>query len=276
MLTEQIKRQPLKYNGSKYRLAPWIISFFPEHLTYVEPFGGGASILFRKDRSGYEVYNDLCGDVVNFFSQLRDNPKELIRALNFTPYSRQEYELSGELDSCSDLERARRFYVGCWQGRGNNLNKTSFRKVTNQVVGGHNPQMLFSKIRHLYAAARRFKGVAIESKPAIDILRMYDSENTLFYIDPPYVPGTRDNEKLYNLEMNAEQHIELAEKMSEVSGMVLLSAYESELYRELFIDKGWSIHKKDQNTMAHKIKTDCIYINPAAQKRAKQMRLFEN
>lgn len=92
--TNEIKRPALRYYGGKWKLAPWIISHFPAHKNYVEPCGGAASVLLQKPRSPLETYNDLDGNVVNFFRVLRDRPDELIRKIRLTPWARAEYELS--------------------------------------------------------------------------------------------------------------------------------------------------------------------------------------
>lgn len=105
----------LQYFGSKHRNAPRIIAQFPQHELYCEVFGGGASVLLQKQPAPFEVYNDLSGDVVNFFKMLRSRPDELIRAIELTPYSRLEFEQSYEFVE-DKLERARHFYVRIWQG----------------------------------------------------------------------------------------------------------------------------------------------------------------
>lgn len=275
MTTEIIDRQVLKYNGSKKRIYQWVKNFEPDHITYASVYGGGASEMFVREKSKYEVYNDIDGNVVNLFTQLRDNPRQLIRAIKLTPYSRVEFEKSKELEDCtSPLERARLFYVRCWMGRGVNVKIPGFRKVVNQTVGGHHPARLFAQIRHLYKAAARFRGIVIEQLDAIDLIQQYDSVDTYFYLDPTYLPETRNNKNLYEYEMAADDHIELAKTLNNIKGMAIISGYESDLYRELFTDRGWSIRRKDQNTHTGEKKIECIWINPAAIKRQKQMELF--
>lgn len=87
-------RPLLRYHGGKWKLAPWIISHMAEHKTYVEPFGGGGSVLIRKPRAYAEVYNDLDGDVVNLFRVARDRGEELRQALALTPFARGEFDIS--------------------------------------------------------------------------------------------------------------------------------------------------------------------------------------
>ena len=97
-----IARPVMRYPGGKYKLAKWVISHFPAHETYVELFGGAASVLMRKPRSIGEVYNDLDGDVVNVFRVLRNQEQaaELARLLALTPYAKEEYRQAYE--PCED------------------------------------------------------------------------------------------------------------------------------------------------------------------------------
>ena len=82
----------LKYPGSKWRIADWVISFFPEHHSYLEPFFGSGATFFQKKPSNIETINDLDGGVVNFFEWMRRDPERLARAVYLTPYSRQVYD----------------------------------------------------------------------------------------------------------------------------------------------------------------------------------------
>ena len=102
-----VTRPALRYHGGKWKLAPWLQLFFPAHRVYVEPFGGGASVLLRKPRSYGEVYNDLDAEVVNVFRMLRDRGPELHNLLTLTPFARAEFKLAYET-SADPLEQARR------------------------------------------------------------------------------------------------------------------------------------------------------------------------
>jgi len=109
VINKRIKRPALRYYGGKWNLAPWIISHLPPHHSFIDLCGGGASVLLRKERSNLETYNDLDGNVVNFFRVLRDEPDALIQKIKLTPWAREEHELSRQ--SCEDkVESARRFF----------------------------------------------------------------------------------------------------------------------------------------------------------------------
>lgn len=110
-------KQVLKYPGAKSRIANWIVNNMPKHTVYLEPYAGSLAVLFNKPRCHIETVNDLHGEVVNFFRVLRDDPDELKRLIELTPYSRAEYDLAYQ-ESDVDVERARRFCVRCWQGFG--------------------------------------------------------------------------------------------------------------------------------------------------------------
>ena len=137
-----VTRPVLRYHGGKWILAPWIISHFPQHKIYVEPFGGGGSVLLRKERSVCEVYNDLDEDVVNLFRVLRDSAKALAlcHLLSLTPFGRLDFRAAYEL--CDDpIERARRMVVRSFQGFGsgscNRDYSAGFRAASKQTGRPH-------------------------------------------------------------------------------------------------------------------------------------------
>lgn len=240
-----IDRPALRYHGSKFKLSSWIISHFPEHECYVEPFGGGASVLLLKPRSWLEVYNDADGDVVNFFSVLRNQADELIRAIELTPYAKAEWELSYQ--ECDDpLEAARRFYVRSYQNIAGATAQWRSGWRRQKVIshdGGGSKKMTpapisFMNVSHLYQIAERLRGVQIESDFAGNVITRYDSPETLFYLDPPYPASTRGRwaKHAYRFEITDRQHLVLAEMVHSLQGMVILSGYQCELYDQAYSD----------------------------------------
>lgn len=275
-----IKRPVLRYFGGKWRIAPWIISHLPPHTCYVEPFGGGASILLRKRQSPIEVYNDADGEVVNFFRMLRERTDELVKAIALTPYSRAELDLTYE--PCDDpLERARRMFVRSWQGRGGARNqwRTGWRyqRTDNQrkrVVGDWN------ETDRLSAVACRLKSVLVEHGSWQEILRRYDTPDTLFYCDPPYLPdvrGERWAKSAYAHEMTEDDHRELAIALNGLKGMVVISGYPSPVYEELYA--GWTSYTRmtlrDGRSNGNAKATEVLWLSPAARARARQQPLEE-
>jgi DNA adenine methylase len=103
-------RPAFRYHGAKWRLAKWIIGYFPDHDCYVEPYGGSAAVLLQKGRSWLEVYNDKSRQVVNFFQVLREQTDDLVRAIELTPWAKAEWELA-QVDDPDPVEAARRFYI---------------------------------------------------------------------------------------------------------------------------------------------------------------------
>lgn len=233
----EIARPLLRYHGGKYLLAPWIIQNFPEHRVYVEPYGGAASVLLQKDRSYAEVYNDLCGEVVNLFRVVRESGRELVRALELTPFSRDDFNLSYE-PSADSLEQARRTVARSFMGFGSNAHnrKTGFRSNSNR--SGTTPARDWRNYpRALPAIIERLQGVVIENRDAVDVMLAHDSPRTLHYVDPPYVFDTRGKGEDYKYEMTDVQHRELGEVLNQLQGYVVVSGYPSPLYDEIF--EGW-------------------------------------
>jgi DNA adenine methylase len=240
----------LKYYGGKFRLGRWIISHFPVHEHYVEPFGGGGSVLMQKPPSRVETYNDADGDVCNFFRVLRDRPDDLINRIRLTPWSRDEYEaclrnFETSLDQSRaarlsfpdvDLENARRLYVRLWMSR--HAGTLSTASAWRRNKDRRSPA---SDIRpaSLYDAAKRLLPVQIENRDALQLMSEMDSPATLFYLDPPYVTGTRTNKKRYAYELDDAGHTAIARVARKVKGFVVLSGYACELYKALYEDHGW-------------------------------------
>jgi len=254
--------------GGKWNLGPWIISHFPEHVAYVEPFCGGAAVLFRKSPSDVEVINDLNGEILNFFDMLRDQPDALIRAIELTPYSRAEHKRAMTA-SDTPIERARRFYVRSQQSFSSG--EASRTPSWRFQIDGHSLVNRWNKTSHLYTAAMRLKNVQLECDTADAIITRFDSPDTLLYVDPPYVHSTRTSKDDYAFEMSDDEHRALAAQLNSVEGMVVLSGYDSDLYRELYA--GWKMDSIETDTVQKTKRVETIWINEAAQSKQGQRRL---
>jgi DNA adenine methylase len=275
-----IERPPLKYNGGKWRLAGWIQQYIPDHTTYVEPCFGGGGVFWNKKPSKFEVINDSDSLVIDFYEVLRDFPKELIRKIEFTPYSEQSLSKAFENlvnGTVSKIDRAYSFYVACWLSiRANDIRKSSinFRTKGNLTdVGGHNPARLFSKIRHLYKVAKRLKSCTILNQDIRTIIDLFDSPDTLFYIDLPYIGESRNTKRLYNNELTSEeQHIEILEKIRFAKGMFLVSHYFHPVYNNILSSYSRVVKDTLANSFSSRSngaakRTEVLYISPSAQER---------
>jgi DNA adenine methylase len=184
-----ITRPVLRYPGGKYRLAKWIVSHFPQHEFYVEPYCGAASVLMRKPRTQGEIINDLDGDVVNVFRVLRDpaSAKELGRLTQLTPFAYEEYKLAW--DPCDDpIERARRTIFRSFASIGSDgvsRRASGFRGLKNKETSCTAAQEWSRWPDAIPAFVNRLRNVLIEQRPALHLLKLYDRVETLFYVDPP-------------------------------------------------------------------------------------------
>lgn len=234
-------RPIMRYHGGKWRMAPWIISHFPSHRVYVEPFGGAASVLIRKPRSEGEVYNDLDDNIVNVMRVIRNAGlcTQLAEALALTPYSRSEFEAAKE-HSADPVEQARRTLVRAEMGFGSagaTKGTTGFRLDTKRNYG--TAMDVWARIPDsLVGFAQRLAGVLIENRDAMLVLSDHDTPDTLFYVDPPYVLDTRKmGSACYRHEMNDTEHASLLDALLDLDGMVVLSGYAHDLYDDLL--RGW-------------------------------------
>ena len=267
---------PMRYLGSKWRLADWIIGQFPPHKVYVEPFAGGASVFFRKHRSKLEILNDVDGELVNFFRVLRDNTDELLRQIRLTPWSREEYLLALQ-PSAEDnhIERARRLYVALHQSFGSTLIYNSGWR--HQLKTDMRSPLVDTWRREdgLLMAADRLKDAMIERRPAGEVIHAFDGADTLFYVDPPYPITSRADRgrNRYRYEMTDADHRELAKTLHNASGMIILSGYDCELYNDIFSD--WTRLEKSTTTNGNSSAVEVLWMSPAAT-RLNRLPLFAN
>lgn len=263
-----VERPAIRYYGGKWRIGNWIAEQFPPHKCYVEPFCGGASVLLQKTPAWVEVMNDLNSEVIAFFDCLRDSPAELIRAIYFTPYSREELMRAREPAPAGNLlEIARRFYIRQWQSFGSGVGKSSTGWRYQVGNGGEtraNAVGSWNRTEHLWAVAERLKMVQIEHDDAFKVIARFDGPETLFYVDPPYVHETRYHRspsKGYKYEMTDDDHRRLAALLKGVRGMVVLSGYPSGLYDELY--PGWRrLDREVQDITATGKQTECLWLSP--------------
>lgn len=250
----------MKYPGSKWSISDWIISFFPEHHSYLEPFFGSGAVLFHKTRSHIETVNDLDGNIVNLFEWIKKDPERLANEIYWTPYARQIYEKAFAAVPENSLEKAVNFCICLNMGHGF---RTNGKKVgwKNDVQGRERAYdakhwcILPDKIMH---AAERLRGVQIENKPAIDVIQRFNFQNVLIYADPPYVLSTRHG-KQYRCEMDNQAHSELLDVLLAHNGPVLLSGYDNQLYNERL--QGWHREEVTSRTQARKRVTEILWMN---------------
>jgi DNA adenine methylase len=218
---------PISYIGGKNRIARQLISLFPEHRTYVEPFAGGAQVFFHKKPSEVEVLNDLDGEIVNFFRICQWHHDELIRYLQFCVSSRSLYKqlLSIEPSHLTDVQRAGRFFYIQKNSYGGLVIKRNYHYGITQRPN-YRPERIPDVLR---ATNQRLLGVQIECLPYEEILERYDRPQTLFYLDPPYYAR-----KLYRFNFTDDDFLQLKDRLSNLKGRFLLSLNDVTAVRKIF------------------------------------------
>ncbi|HEX8456205.1 MAG TPA: DNA adenine methylase [Pyrinomonadaceae bacterium] len=254
--------------GGKYSHLDWLLPLLPHTTHYCEPFGGSAAVLINREPSPVETYNDIHGEVVNFFRVLRAQGDELIKAIGLTPFSREEFEaaISESPENLSELERARRFYILARQVRTGLAQKASSGrwahcKLTSRAGMAGAVSRWLGAVEDLPLIAQRLLRVQIEHAPAIEVIQRFDSEETLFYCDPPYPHGSRTDVNAYANEMTDDQHRELAKVLRSVKGKVALSSYHCDLMDELYSD--WRRIESSEKIIhsVKKARTEVLWVN---------------
>ena len=262
------KKIAFGWYGGKFSHLDWLIPLLPQTTHFCEPFGGSAAILLNREPSPVETYNDLDGEVVNFFKILRNNKEELIEKIGLTPFSKEEFELAISIpeDDIDDIERARRFYIRARQVRTGLAQRASSGrwahcKLTSRAGMSGAVSRWLGSVESLPEIAERLLRVQIENAPAYEIIKRYDSKETLFYCDPPYPHESRSDKNAYAYEMSNQEHEELAEILHNVKGKVAISGYHCNLMNELY--SGWrSIESPGKKCHSvKKMRTEVLWVN---------------
>lgn len=271
---------PLRWYGGKYYLAGKIAAIIARipHQTYVEVYGGAASVLLNKEPSPVDVWNDLDDRLVNFFCILRDqnNREKLFEALSLTLFARSEFAKCCQQESSDSVESARRFFVLCQQsvsssGARKHMTPGSWAKSVSVSRRGmsQNVSRWWGNIEGLPAVAEKFARVQIESMDAMDLLSQYDRPETLFYLDPPYVASCRSagSQQIYKHEMTNDQHIEMIDRLRSLKGAAILSGYDNDVYQGRM--DGWGrieIPSKARSSTAGSVpdRMEILWLNPKA------------
>ncbi len=250
----------MKYPGSKWKLAKWIIGFFPQHHSYLEPFFGSGAVLFNKPRSNIETINDMDGNVVNLFEWIKRDPERLAHEIYWTPYARQVYEDAFAAVPEDSFEKAVNFYIRLNMGNGF---RTTGDKVgwKNDIQGrerAYAAQDWVHLSEKIMQAAERLRGVQIENKAAVELIQRFNYPNVLIYADPPYVLSTRHG-KQYQCEMEDKEHNDLLNVLLQHKGAVILSGYENDLYNDCL--QGWYKAEVISYSQIHSQKKEVIWMN---------------
>lgn len=253
-------KRVLKYPGSKWNLAPKLLTLIPEHHTYLEPFFGSGALFFSKTPSAIETINDMDNNVVNLFSCIRNDPERLARMVMAVPYSRSQYEQSYKAECNDPYENALQFLVKCWQGYGFRTNGYMVG-WKNDIQGRESMYALWDWYRlpeKVIETAERLRKVQIENRPALEVMKRFDYKNVFMYLDPPYVLDTRTG-KQYLYEMTDQNHVELLEFCIKSKAKIMLSGYESDLYSSIL--KDWNKKQFDSCSEMGLKRKETIWFN---------------
>lgn len=254
-----------------------ILPLFPQHFVYVEPFCGGATMLFARDYNEkcIEVINDTNGDVVNFFKVLRDDGEKLCENLELTLYSQQEYQLAVDQyknqHEIDPLERARLFFVNIMQSYSNKLCAGWGTTIYRNKYFAKSSSCYSCKINNLQNYISRMRGVHISCEDAIRCIDRWDSPDTFFYCDPPYINTHQGHYGGYK----QDDLQNLICKLDSIQGSFVLSGYACDLMPE-----NWerfefdSIMSCARDKKADKKRTEIVWRKLNAVHAPKQMELF--
>lgn len=263
----------LKYPGAKWSRAAWIVSHFPEHTKYLEPYCGSAACFFSKNPVSHEVLGDTNRHLINLFEVIREQSEELARRIAMTGWIEEEYHAYEKHygDTGDSIEDARRFLIRCWQAHGTKLGSTCGWRHKG-VHSNASTTVLWQQLPgRILAVVDRLKHAEIRCRPALELIDYYNASNVLIYADPPYVQNTRTY-NLYEHELTDDDHRALLNALDTHRGPVILSGYTHSLYDTRLTH--W--YRVTMPALAEKgnLRTEVLWLNPQAAQ-CQQLPLFE-
>ena len=248
---------PLVWYGGKSTLVPHILPLLPPHTRYVEVFGGGLAVLIAKSPAKIEVANDKNMMLVTFWRVLRDpeTGARLRHVLENTPYASKEYEESKATwrdESLDPVERVRRWYVAIMQSYTREETRNSgWRRPYQGTVHRVEQHIWVNRIDRLETIAHRLRRVALECMDFAELMPYYNTPDTLFFLDPPYMEETRSEQGNYEYEMTPEQHQHLLDLANETSAQVILTGYSSPMYEQALRSPTWTRFQVERPSQIH-------------------------
>ena len=259
----------LAWHGGKHRLARWIVPRLPMRSIYCEPFAGMLSVLLRRPPARYELANDANGDVVNWWRQVRENPKAMRHLTYNTPKSRVEYERCCELMRTrgwkDDLERAWAFHVAVDQSLMKGVEYDGAWALAFAHSDGSSIQPRWRRDEDWFAPlSKRIRRLQLENACALEVLdRMKGREDATLYCDPPYADTENDPYGAHGtLDRGALEALLKAQR-----GAVAISGYPGE-----WDALDWRMESKDivraSTGKSSKMtrRTECLWMNYPASK----------
>ena len=258
-----------------------IVPLIPKHMVYVEPFAGSCAVLFRKPYPNVtnalhymEVINDTNKDLINFFTVLRDNGEALCEKLALTLYSEEERRRAKVIEG-DDLERARRYYVRVMTAFGHIPHGGWRRDLNNNYA-----MTWYNKVNSLPQYIDRMRHVAIACDDALKVMDQFDSPQTVFYLDPPYVNTDQGDYKNYT----RADFERLLDKMQHVQGACLLShyplpdmSYPTEWREYRFTTSSTVAGANEKVAKQGSERTECVYYKPRTGKLgAAEQRVYDS
>lgn len=253
------------YFGGKFNHMDWVINKLPTTKSFVEVFGGSGIIILNKPAVKIETYNDINSTVVNFFRVLRERPEELLEKIYLTPYAKDEYLYCYKnLNEGDDLERARKFYVVVNQSFNGSISRQTGWKMSTVESRANISEALsrwLSKLPNLQAIIERLRHIQICNYDFRVIFEKFDSPDTLFYCDPPYMHETRCSNNEYEFEMSGPDHKELLNLAVNAKGKVAISGYDNDLYNNLLKDFWKCKGPVKKTTLFHSERQEILWTN---------------
>jgi len=262
------KLRPIfKCHGGKYYLADYIIGHFPKNYTelkYIEGCGGAASVLLNKKKSIHEIYNDADTTVAGIVQELAaEDSGDFIEEIRQISYDEETFNWAKKVSEDNSPDQSLAELVRRRFSRGGLRQAFAW---SNRLRGGQpgdvNAWETYKE--QIPKIAERLRGVEVYALPIIELISMFDSEDVLWYIDPPYLPSSRQATKTYTVEMTEEDHVELALLLNAAKGKVVLSGYQSSLYTKLY--KNWNMSCRPMKNHAgqgekKQTRIECVWIN---------------